>query len=52
MDFLPATGVADFTGTFLDVLSDNLVVILGIFGFMVAVKWIFKRLNKSAKGNI
>jgi len=50
--FFPATAVTDFVTSVTTVLTDNIAVVLGIFGFTFGLGFIRRMVNKSAHGKI
>jgi len=52
MEILPVTTVATVTGGMLDVVTANIVPILGILAFAWGVKFVTRQANKSTKGRL
>lgn len=50
--FFPSTAVSDFVSAVTGVLTDNIAVVLGIFGFTFGLAFIRRMVNKSAHGKI
>ena len=50
--FFPTTTATDFVSAVTGVLSDNIGVVLAIFGAMFGIKFIFRLVNKSTKGHL
>jgi len=49
MGFLPLTTFVDVTSKWLEVVTDNIVPILGLMGFSAAVAFVTKRLTRHGK---
>lgn len=52
MGIFPLTAVADYTGSFLSVLTDNIGVVLGILAVTAGINWVLRMTRKSTKGRI
>lgn len=52
MGIFPLTAVADITTGFLDVLTDNMAVVLGVLAFSWGIYFVTARLNNAKKGKI
>jgi len=50
MEIFPVGTVAAITTPVVDVISDNIVVIVGVLGFFVAIKIASRLLNGATKG--
>ena len=52
MEILPVSTVTTVTGGMLDVVTANIVPILGILAFAWGVKFVTRAANKSTKGRV
>jgi len=52
MGIFPGTAVADVTGGFLDVVTDNIAVVLGILAFAWGINMVLRLTRKSTKGRV
>lgn len=52
MEILPASAGTDVVTAITTALTDNIAPILVVFGAIVAIRWVFRLFNHSAKGKV